>query len=53
MNNMRPLKQQVSITLDEDVIEKIKYIAESYDHSFSKFINIILKRYLKNREKHM
>lgn len=53
MDNMRPLKQQVSITLDEDVIAKIKYVAESYDRSFSKFINIILKIYLKNRGKDM
>ena len=31
---MRPLKKKVSITLDEDVIEKIRLFAEETDRSF-------------------
>ena len=43
---MKPLKSKVSITLDSDVIEKIKFLAEQDDRSFSQSINMILKEYL-------
>ncbi len=43
---MRPLKQKVSITLDIDIIEKIKILSEECDRSFSQYINLILKEYL-------
>ena len=43
---MRPLKSNVSITLDSDIIEKIKDLAEADDRSFSQYINLILKAYL-------
>lgn len=43
---MKPLKHKVSITLDEDVIEKIKQLAEDDDRSFSQYINMILKERL-------
>ena len=43
---MKPLKERVSITLDEDVIEKIKQLAESDDRSFSQYINMVLKEYI-------
>lgn len=46
---MRPLKQKVSITLDEDVVEELKALAEKNDRSFSQYINLILKSYLKNK----
>lgn len=45
-NNQKPLKSKVSITLDNDVIEKIKKLAEKDDRSFSQYINLILKNYL-------
>lgn len=44
---MRPLKQKVSITLDEDVLEKVKVLAEDNDRSLSQYINLILKEHLK------
>lgn len=44
---MRPLKQKISITLDEDIIEKIKVLAENDDRSLSQYINLILKEHLK------
>ena len=47
---MRPLKQKVSITLDEDVVEKIKVLAEDNDRSLSQYINLILKEHLKKTE---
>lgn len=45
---MRPLKEKVSITLDEDVVEKIKMLAEEDERSFSQYINKVLKNHLKN-----
>ena len=39
---MKPLKSKVSITLDEDVIERIKQLAEEDDRSFSQYINLSL-----------
>lgn len=44
---MKPLKKKVSITLDEDIILKIKLIAEQDDRSFSQYVNLILREYLK------
>ena len=44
---MKPLKKSVSITLDEDVIEKVKLLVEEHDRSFSQYINLILKKHLK------
>ena len=48
---MKPLKEKVSITLDEDVVEFIKTLAEEDDRSFSQYINMILKDYIKKTEK--
>lgn len=47
---MKPLKNKVSITLDEDIIEKIKQLAEDDDRSFSQYINMVLKEYLSNND---
>ena len=47
---MKPLKSKVSITLDSDVIEKIKQLAEEDDLSFSLYINLILKEHLNQKE---
>jgi predicted transcriptional regulator len=46
---MKPLKTKVSITLDSDLIEKIKQLAEEDERSFSQYINLILKDYLKSQ----
>lgn len=51
MINMRPLKQKVSITLDENIIEKLKELSEECDRSLSQYINIVLKEHLKNIKK--
>ena len=45
---MKNLKNKESITLDADIIEKIKELAEKDDRSFSQYINLILREYLKN-----
>ena len=40
---MKPLKSKVSITLDNDLVQKIKTLAEEDDRSFSQYINMVLK----------
>lgn len=45
---MKPLKTKVSITLDTDLIEIIKQLAEDDDRSFSQYINLVLKDYIKS-----
>lgn len=47
---MRPLKEKVSITLDGDIIQKLKVLSEECDRSLSQYINLILKDYLKKME---
>lgn len=46
---MKPLKNKVSITLDGDIIQQIKELAEEDDRSFSQYINMILKEWI-NKE---
>ena len=48
---MKPLKQKVSITLDEDIIEKVKKLSEDCDRFFSQYINLVLKEHLAKTEK--
>ena len=43
---MKPLKRSISITLDGDVIDEIKVLAENSDRSVSQYINLILKAHL-------
>ena len=47
---MRPLKEKVSITLDSDIVQKIKNMAEADDRSFSQYINMVLKEYIQSKE---
>ena len=47
---MKPLKERVSLTLDSDILEQIKILAEDDDRSVSQFVNKILKEYLKNQK---
>ena len=39
----RPLKEKISITLDEDVVAKTKALAEEDERSFSQYINRVLR----------
>jgi hypothetical protein len=48
---MKPLKNKVSITLDADVIERIKDLAEDDDRSFSQYINMVLKEWIRKEDK--
>ena len=43
---MKPLKVKISITLDEDIIEKIKTLAENDDRPLSQYINLVLRNHI-------
>ena len=47
---MKPLKEKLSITVDGDILEKARELAEMDDRSLSQFINIALKEYIKKIE---
>ena len=49
MNTQTSLKKTVSMSLDADVINEIRKLAEESDRSFSQYVNLVLKRYLKGR----
>ena len=49
MNTQKPLKSKVSITLDEEVIKRIKDLAEADDRNFSQYINLVLKKHLEKK----
>lgn len=49
---MKPLKTKISITVDSDILEKIRVIAEDDDRSLSQYINLVLKNHVNEREKH-
>ncbi len=48
---MRPLKEKISITIDNDILEIIREEAEQDDRSLSQYINFILKEHIKAKVK--
>ena len=50
-DGMKPLKEKISITVDSDLLEKVRYEAEKDDRSLSQYINLVLKEHIKNIEK--
>ena len=48
---MKPLKEKISITIDNDIFEKIRIAAEEDYRSLSQYINIALKEHVKHVEK--
>ncbi len=49
MNQLKPLKSRFSITLDEEIAVKIKELAEDDDRSFSQYINMVLREWIKQQ----
>lgn len=47
---MKPLKEKVSITLSSDIIAEIRCLSERDDRSVSQYINLVLRRYLEERD---
>ena len=48
---MKPLKEKISITIDGDVLEKIRDKAKYDGRSLAQYINLVLKRHLEAEEK--
>lgn len=44
---LKPLKEKISITIDNDILIKLKEKAEYDDRSLSQYINLVLKQHLK------
>ena len=47
---MRPLKEKISLTIDHDLLEKLKVLAEKDDRSLSQYINIILRKSIEEQK---
>lgn len=43
MRYVKPLKEKISITIDEDILAEIKRLAEADDRSLFQYINMVLK----------
>ena len=48
---MKPLKDKISITIDSDILERIKKEAENGDRSLSQYINLVLKHHIQKLDK--
>lgn len=48
---MRPLKEKISITIDSDLLEKLREKADKDCRPLSQYINLILRRYMEQKEK--
>ncbi len=46
MYDQRPIKSKLTITVDCDIIDEIKKLAEEDDRTVSQYINRVLKKYL-------
>ena len=44
---LKPLKEKISITIDGDILAKLKAKAEDDDRSLSQYINLVLKQHVK------
>ncbi len=47
---MKPLKNQITITLDSDLLTAIRKLAEEDDRSISSTINIMLRKYMREND---
>ena len=48
---MKPLKISVGMTLDEDIVNKIRQLAEEDDRPLSQYVNLVLRRHLEQIER--
>ena len=46
---MKPLKEKISITIDSDILVKLKENADNDNRSLSQYINLILKKSLEEK----
>ena len=48
---MKPIKERISVTIDNDLLEKLRSRAERDDRSLSSYINLVLRKYIEATEK--
>lgn len=48
---MKPLKEKISITIDNDLLEKLRKIADEDCRPLSQYINLVLKKHIEELEK--
>ena len=48
---MKPLKERISITIDSDLLEKLREKADYDCRPLSQYINLVLRRHLEEQEK--
>jgi len=44
---MKPLKESISLSLDSDVLAKVRELAEIDDRSVSQYVNLVMRQHLK------
>lgn len=49
---MKPLKEKISITIDSDILETLRILADDDDCSLSQYINIVLKTHIAEKAAH-
>lgn len=47
---LKPLKEKVSLTIDSDIIEILRRLAEEDDRSLSQYINLVLKTHINGEQ---
>ena len=47
---MRPLKEKISITVDSDLVERLRELSEQDERSLSQYINLVLKEHVKKTD---
>ena len=47
---MKPLKEKLNATVDGDVLEKLKNLAENDDRTLSGYVNIVLKAHVEKEK---
>lgn len=52
MDPIKPLKIKVSLSLDEEVVKRLRVLAEEDDRTLSSCINLILRDYLRSLDEH-
>ena len=48
---MQPLKERISITIDSDLLEKLREKADEDRRPLSQYINLVLRKYVEQEEK--
>ena len=47
---MKVLKEKISITIDGDIIESIKKLADNDERSMSQYINLVLRKHIEEKK---